>query len=93
MRVRISGNGRARDVELPLPDAQLAWQMEQLWDGSGDLNCTLESAYGDRNPLRRLTGQKVNMDEINFFAKGWTVLRHTNGVCWRHAHMRRKWEQ
>ncbi|MDE7202725.1 MAG: hypothetical protein K2O91_12685 [Lachnospiraceae bacterium] len=69
MRVRISGNGRARDVELPLPDAQLAWQMEQLWDGSGDLNCTLESAYGDRNPLRRLTGQKVNMDEINFFAK------------------------
>lgn len=69
MKVRISGKGNYRDVELPMEDAQLAWQMKQIGGDSKNLYCTLERAWGERNPLRMLAGQKVNMDEINFFAK------------------------
>lgn len=69
MRIRVSGNGKFRDVELPVEDAVLAWEMGQLGNDNGNLYCTLEMTWGDRNPLQRLTGQNINMDEINFFAK------------------------
>ena len=69
MRIRVSGNGKFRDVELPVEDAVLAWEMGQLGNDNGNLYCTLEMTWGDRNPLQRFSGQNINMDEINFFAK------------------------
>mgnify|MGYP005817352247 CR=1 FL=1 len=64
MRIRVSGNGKCRDVELPVEDAVLAWEMGQLGNDNGNLYCTLEMTWGDRNPLQRLTGQNINMDEL-----------------------------
>lgn len=69
MKVRVSGNAGCRDMELPVEDAELAWLAERIGGGSGNLWCTLKKAWGERNPLRRLTGQEINMDELNFFAK------------------------
>ena len=69
MKVRISGNGGHRDINLPLKDAELAWLIKRVGDGTGNLWCRLEKTWGERNPLQELAGQTVNMDEVNFFAK------------------------
>lgn len=42
--MRISGNGKSMDVNLPVEDAVLAWQMGYPGNGRGNLYCTLESA-------------------------------------------------
>ncbi len=69
MKVRISGNGGHRDINLPLKDAELAWLIKRVGDGTDNLWCRLEKTWGERNPLQELAGQTVNMDEVNFFAK------------------------
>lgn len=69
MKVRISGDTGYMDMELPLEDAKLAWKMERIGGGSKKLRCMLEEAYGERNPLQKLAGQSVNMDELNFLAR------------------------
>lgn len=69
MKVRVSGNTGYRDMELPMDDAKLAWLMERIGGSSKNLWCTMEKAWGERNPLQRFIGRNVNMDEVNFFAK------------------------
>ena len=87
MQVRISGNKKFVDMELPVEDAVLAWQLGQIGNESGNLYCTLESAWGERNPLQRLTGQRVNMDEINFYAKRLDSLtEYEQGVLEAYAY-------
>lgn len=69
MKVRISGNGRYRDISLPLRDAELACLIKRVGDGTVNLWCRLEKTWEEHNPLQELIGQTVNMDEVNFFAK------------------------
>lgn len=69
MKVRISGNGRYRDISLPLRDAELACLIKRVGDGAVNLWCRLEKTWEEHNPLQELIGQTVNMDEVNFFAK------------------------
>ncbi len=45
MRIRVSENGKSLNVELPLEDAQLAWQMKRLGNKNGNMCCTLETAW------------------------------------------------
>ena len=68
MKVRISGNGRYRDISLPLRDAELACLIKRVGDGTVNLWCRLEKTWEEHNPLQELIGQTVNMDEVNFFA-------------------------
>lgn len=52
MKVRISGNGGHRDINLPLKDAELAWLIKRVGDGTDNLWCRLEKTWGERNPLQ-----------------------------------------
>lgn len=81
MRIRVSGNGKFRDVELPVEDAVLAWEMGQLGNDNGNLYCTLEMTWGDWNPLQRLTGQNITQNikynfEWNTPSKDCSYLYH-----------------
>lgn len=69
MKVRISGNGGHREINLPVKDAELAHLAKLVGDGTENLWYRLEYVQEERNPLQKLIGQKVNMDEVNFFAK------------------------
>ena len=69
MRVRISGNGGSREINLPVKDAELVRMAKRIGDGTDSLWYRLEHVREKRNPLQKLTGQTVNMDEVNFFAK------------------------
>lgn len=69
MKIRISGNGGRKEINLPVKDAELAHLTKLVGDGTESLWYRLEYVQEERNPLKKLTGQKVNMDEINFFAK------------------------
>ena len=58
VKVRISGNGGHRDINLPLKDAELAWLIKRVGDGTGNLWCRLEKTWGERNPLQERADSK-----------------------------------
>jgi hypothetical protein len=90
MRIRVAENGKSLNVELPMEDAQLAWQMKRLGNKNGNMCCTLETVWGEHSPLRRLVGQSINMDELNFFAKRFDSLTaYEQGVLGVYAYEQR----
>lgn len=87
MRINVSENGKSLNVELPVEDAELAWQMKRLGYKNGNLCCTLETAWGEHSPLQRLVGQSINMDELNFFAKRFdSFTEYEQGVLGVYAY-------
>ena len=68
MRIKVLSGGR-KNIELPLSDAELNFQMRQVGIEETVPMCRLVEVSEKDNPLYRFEGQTVNMDEVNFFAK------------------------
>lgn len=69
MKLRISGSRGHREINLPVKDAELAHLGKLIGDGTENPCYRLEHVREEQNPLQKLIGQNVNMDEVNFFAK------------------------
>lgn len=69
MKLRISGSRGHREINLPVKDAELAHLGKLIGDGTENPRYRLEHVREEQNPLQKLIGQNVNMDEVNFFAK------------------------
>lgn len=68
MRIKLLSGGR-KNIELPLSDAELNFQMRRIGIEETVPMCRIMEVSEQDNPLNRLEGQTVNMDEVNFFAK------------------------
>ena len=62
-------NGRHRSIELPLSDEELNFQMRQMGIRETIPKGKLVKVSEKDNPLQKLEGQFLNMDEVNFFAR------------------------
>lgn len=69
MKLRISGSRGHREINPPVKDAELAHLGKLIGDGTENPWYRLEHVWEEQNPLQKLIGQNVNMDEVNFFAK------------------------
>lgn len=68
MRIKVLSGGR-KNIELPLSDVELNFQMRRIDIGETVPMCRLVEVSEKDNPLHLLEGQTINMDEVNFFAK------------------------
>lgn len=68
MRIKVLSGGR-KNIELPLSDAELNFQMRRIGIEETVPMCRLVEVSEQENPLHKFEGQTVNMDEVNFFAK------------------------
>lgn len=68
MKITILSGGR-RSIELPLSDEELNFQMRQMDIRETIPWCRIVAVSEKNNPLHKLEGQTVNMDEVNFFAR------------------------
>lgn len=68
MRIKVLSGGR-KNIELPLSDAELNFQMRRIGIEETVPICRLVEVSEQDNPLHKFEGQTVNMDEVNFFAK------------------------
>lgn len=91
MKLRISGSRGHREINLPVRDAELAHLGKLIGDGTENPRYRLEHVWEEQNPLQKLIGQNVSMDEVNFFAKGWRASRHMNRACWKPMRPNRGW--
>ena len=62
-------NGGHRSIELPLSDEELNFQMRQMGIREALPKGKLVKVSEKDNPLQKLEGQFLNMDEVNFFAR------------------------
>ena len=62
-------NGGHRSIELPLSDEELNFQMRQMGIRETIPKGKLVKVSEKDNPLQKLEGQFLNMDEVNFFAR------------------------
>lgn len=62
-------NGEHRSIELPLSDEELNFQMRQMGIRETIPKGKLVKVSEKDNPLQKLEGQFLNMDEVNFFAR------------------------
>lgn len=62
-------NGGHRSMELPLSDKELNFQMRQMGIRETIPKSKLVKVSEKGNPLQKLEGQFLNMDEVNFFAR------------------------
>ena len=62
-------NGGHRSIELPLSDEELNFQMRQMGIRETIPKSKLVKVSEKGNPLQKLEGQFLNMDEVNFFAR------------------------
>lgn len=62
-------NGGHRSIELPLSDEELNFQMRQMGMRETIPKGKLVKVSEKDNPLQKLEGQFLNMDEVNFFAR------------------------
>lgn len=62
-------NGGHRSIELPLSDEKLNFQMRQMGIRETIPKGKLVKVSEKDNPLQKLEGQFLNMDEVNFFAR------------------------
>lgn len=62
-------NGGHRSIELPLSDKELNFQMRQMGIRETIPKGKLVKVSEKDNPLQKLEGQFLNMDEVNFFAR------------------------
>ena len=69
MKIRVSNGMHQRNIELPLSDSELTGVMKSIGVTSAIPYCTLNTVWGDNDPLHLLERTQVNMDEVNFFAK------------------------
>lgn len=69
MKIRVSNGMHQRNIELPLSDSELTRVMKSIGVTSVIPYCTLNTVWGDNDPLHLLERTQVNMDEVNFFAK------------------------
>ena len=68
MRIKVL-SGERKNIELPLSDAELNFQMRRIGIEETVPMCRVVEVLEKDNPLHRFEGQTVNMDEVNFFAK------------------------
>ena len=68
MRIKVLSGGR-RNIELPLTDTELNFQMRRIGIEETVPMCRLVEVIEKDNPLHMLEGQTVNMDEVNYFVK------------------------
>lgn len=68
MRIKVLSGGR-KNIELPLSDAELNFQMMRIGIEETVPMCRLVEVSEKDNFLQRFEGQTVNVDEVNFFAK------------------------
>ncbi len=68
MRIKVLSGGR-KNIELPLSDAELNFQMRRIGIEETVPMCRLVEVSEQENPLHKFEGQTVNMDEVNFFTK------------------------
>lgn len=68
MRIKVL-NHRQNYMELPMSDTELNFEMRRLGIQETVPMCKVVEASEDDNPLSRLEGQILNMDEVNFFAR------------------------
>lgn len=68
MRIRVL-NGGQRTIELPLSEEELNFRMKRSGVEETVPICRLAEVPEKDNPLHRLEGRTVNMDEVNFFAR------------------------
>lgn len=68
MRIKVL-SGERKNIELPLSDAELNFQMRRIGIEETVPMCRFVEVLEKDNPLHRFEGQTVNMDEVNFFAK------------------------
>lgn len=61
--------GGHRSIELPLSDEELNFQMRQMGMRETIPKGKLVKVSEKANPLQKLEGQFLNMDEVNFFAR------------------------
>lgn len=61
--------GGHRSIELPLSDEELNFQMRQMGIRETIPKGKLVKVSEKDNPLQKLEGQFLNMDEVNFFAR------------------------
>lgn len=61
--------GGHRSIELPLSDEELNFQMRQMGMRETIPKGKLVKVSEKDNPLQKLEGQFLNMDEVNFFAR------------------------
>ena len=62
-------NGGHRSMELPLSDKELNFQLRQMGIRETIPKSKLVKVSEKGNPLQKLEGQFLNMDEVNFFAR------------------------
>lgn len=62
-------NGGHRSIELPLSDEELIFQMRQMGIRETIPKGKLVKVSEKDNPLQKLEGQFLNMDEVYFFAR------------------------
>lgn len=67
MRIKVAGGTGV--IELPMSDAELNVRLRRMGVRDVVPRCSLVRVMDTENPLSRLEGQIVNMDEVNFFAK------------------------
>lgn len=67
MRIKVAGGTGV--IELPMSDAELNVRLRRMGVRDVVPRCSLVRVMDAGNPLSRLEGQIVNMDEVNFFAK------------------------
>lgn len=67
MRIKVAGGTGV--MELPVSDAELNVRLRGMGVRDVVPRCSLVRVMDTENPLSRLEGQIVNMDEVNFFAK------------------------
>jgi hypothetical protein len=86
MKLRISGSRGHREINLPVKDAELAHLGKLIGDGTETPWYRLEHVWEEQNPLQKLIGQNVNMDEVNFFAKRMeSLMAYEQGVLETYA--------
>ena len=68
MKLKVSYANNRKIIELPMKDAQLNVQFKQLGEDNVVPWCKILLVLEDDNPLQRLEGHAVNMDEVNYFA-------------------------
>ena len=81
MRIKVLSGGR-KNIELPLSDAELNFQMRRIGIEETVPMCRLVEVSEKDNPLHRFEGQTVNMDEVNFFAKRMESLTEYERKVW-----------
>lgn len=69
MKLKVSYANSRIVVDLPMKDSDLNAQMKRIGEDNTIPWCKILLVLEDDNPLVRLEGHAVNMDEVNYFAR------------------------